>query len=117
AAIVREGMPARIARHAAMAELTWRWVDAASDRLGVALAIAAPAGSRSPTVTAVVLPPELQPAEVVKGVHARGFTIGSGYGALKDTTVRVGHMGDHTVDRLSLCLEAVEETMRALLRR
>lgn len=117
AAIVREGMSARVARHAAMAEMTWRWVDEASARLGVPLSIAAPAGARSPTVTAIVLPPELPPGDVVKGVLSRGFTIGSGYGALKDTTVRIGHMGDHTVDRLTLCLDAVEETLRALLAR
>ena len=33
--------------------------------------------------------------------------IGSGYGALKDTTIRIGHMGDHTVEGLNRLLPLV----------
>ena len=28
------------------------------------------------------------------------WSIGSGYGGLKDTTIRIGHMGDHTIGAL-----------------
>ena len=40
--------------------------------------------------------------------HGGGFTIGSGYGKNKDTTVRVGHMGDHTLAGLERCLQACD---------
>jgi len=40
--------------------------------------------------------------------------IGAGYGKLRETTFRVGHMGDHTPDRLALCLNACEEALGAL---
>jgi aspartate aminotransferase-like enzyme len=38
--------------------------------------------------------------------------IGTGYGALKEKTIRIGHMGDHSVDTLEPCLAAVERTLR-----
>ncbi len=39
----------------------------------------------------------------------RGFTIATGYGAMKEATFRIGHMGDHTLDRLELLLEILED--------
>ena len=33
-------------------------------------------------------------------MKAKGFTISAGYGSLKDSTIRIGHMGDHTVAEL-----------------
>ena len=38
----------------------------------------------------------------------RGFVIGGGYGKLKETTFRIGHMGDHTVAEEDAVLEALE---------
>jgi len=32
-----------------------------------------------------------------------GYTIGAGYGKLKDGTIRIGHMGDHTVAEWKRC--------------
>jgi aspartate aminotransferase-like enzyme len=42
---------------------------------------------------------------------ARGWTLGTGYGKLKDSTFRIGHMGDHTVDELDALLAALEEVL------
>ena len=47
------------------------------------------------------------PHDLVRAVAERGFTIGAGYGRLRDTTFRIGHMGDHTVETLENCLAAV----------
>lgn len=115
-AIVAEGLEARWARHRAMAERTWAWVGEASDRLGVGLEVLAHPGERAPTVTAVRLPPLLRPKAVVAATAARGFVIGSGYGETRETAVRVGHMGDHTLEGLDRCLEALEDAVRDLLR-
>ncbi len=41
----------------------------------------------------------------------RGFTIGGGYGKLKETAFRVGHMGDHTVAELDAVLDALGEVL------
>lgn len=110
-----ESMPARWARHAAMAAQTHRWVDERAERFGIG--ILAPAGHRSPTVTAVTVPDGLTGDDVVRAVRARGFTLGGGYGKVKARTFRVGHMGDHTPDRLARCLDATEDALAELLGR
>jgi aspartate aminotransferase-like enzyme len=45
-------------------------------------------------------------------MEARGFTIASGYGKAKDTTFRIGHMGDHTVEELDVVLGELSEVLR-----
>jgi aspartate aminotransferase-like enzyme len=65
-------------------------------------------------VTAIVTPEGVTPQAVVRGVAAHGYTIGGGYGKVKSSTVRIGHMGDHTVAGLDGCLDACGEVLRAL---
>ena len=48
--------------------------------------------------------------EAMKG---RGYTISAGYGALKDQTIRIGHMGDHTVAELDALLAVLAEVVTA----
>lgn len=107
AAIVAEGMEARWARHAEMARRTYAWVDAIAGQLGEAFRVTARAGHRSPTVTSVMLPSSMPSATVTRAVRERGYTIGTGYGKNRDTTIRIGHMGDHTVEALEKCLAVV----------
>lgn len=114
ARIAAETMEARWARHAAMASQTWRWVDDVARRRGLPIRVLAPEGERSLTVTAVSLPPEISGVAVAAEVAKRGFVIGAGYGKLRETTFRIGHMGDHTPDRLALCLDACEDALGAL---
>jgi aspartate aminotransferase-like enzyme len=106
-AIETEGIDARWARHAAMRAMTEAWCATNG------LAILATEGSRSPTVTAIRLPDGITPGAMVKAVSARGFVIGGGYGKMKDVTFRVGHMGDHTPDRLALCLAACADALHS----
>ncbi|MEO7520443.1 MAG: alanine--glyoxylate aminotransferase family protein [Gemmatimonas sp.] len=115
-AIAREGIEARWARHAAMAQYTQEWIDATSAALGVELRTIAREGVRSPTVTGIALPSNIRGEEVVAAVAARGFVIGGGYGRLKPTSIRIGHMGDHTVAGVSNCLDAVQDALRELAR-
>jgi aspartate aminotransferase-like enzyme len=114
AAIVAEGMPARWARHTRMAERTYEWVDALAARHGDALRVLARPGHRSPTVTSITLPSSLTASALLAAVAERGFTIGSGYGKNKETTVRIGHMGDHTPGGLDRCLAACDAAFDAL---
>jgi aspartate aminotransferase-like enzyme len=114
-AIVAEGMPARWARHAAMAEQTYAWVDALRARHGDALRVLAREGHRSPTITSITLPASLTASTLLKAVKERGFTIGSGYGKNKETTLRIGHMGDHTREGLARCLAACDAAFDSLL--
>jgi aspartate aminotransferase-like enzyme len=107
AAIVAEGMEARWKRHAEMARRTYAWVESIAGQLGESFRVTAREGHRSPTVTSVMLPSSLPSATVGRAVRERGYTIGAGYGKNRDTTIRIGHMGDHTVEGLERCLGVV----------
>lgn len=111
-AILAEGLDARIARHTAMRAMVEDWVAELRER-GVALAMKARAGERSPSVSCLVLPPEMNSRDVAGAMQERGFTIGRGYGQLQDSTVRIGHMGDHTPAGLADCLAALGEVLGA----
>ena len=75
------------------------------------MSVLAPEGFRSPTVTCVGLPEGTSGPSVVSAMKERGFTIGGGYGKLKETAFRVGHMGDHTVAELDSVLDALGEVL------
>jgi aspartate aminotransferase-like enzyme len=99
--IVREeGLEARYERHRRMRDLTLertaKYAKPASD----------PAHA-SCTVTALqpVKPPDAIRAEMKK----RGYALGGGYGDWKETTFRIGHMGDITVDDLNAMLDVLGE--------
>jgi predicted phosphoserine aminotransferase len=105
-----EGIEGRWARHAAMAQRTWEWVDEMRER-GIALTLPVVERFRSPTVTCIALPPGANSAPVVAELKKRGFVIGAGYGKMKDTQIRIGHMGDHTVDGLNILLDVLAEAL------
>jgi aspartate aminotransferase-like enzyme/phosphoserine phosphatase len=103
--IEAEGVERRWERHAEMAAACHRWVE---ERAGAGLGILAPAGGRSPTVTTITLPAGLDGPGVAERLAAEGFAIAPGYGKLKERTIRVGHMGDHSPGRLAVLLEALD---------
>lgn len=111
--ISAEGLERRWGRHAAMARRCADWADAMREDAGADLSILAPEGFRSPTVTCLLLPPGRTGPEVARAMKERGFVIGAGYGRLKPRSVRIGHMGDHTVEELDRVLKALEDVLRA----
>jgi aspartate aminotransferase-like enzyme len=115
--IGREGIERRWERHEQMRDATVEWVEGMDARRGVSLRVLAPEGSRSPTVSVVVLPQGMNASDVSAAIKNRGYTIGGGYGQLKDTTFRIGHMGDHTLDGLNRCLHVCEAVITELAER
>ena len=109
--IQEEGLEARWARHSAMRDRCGEWVDAMREKRGVNVSVLAPKGHRSPTVTAVRMPEGQSSIPVVADVKEQGFVIGGGYGKIKDTTFRIGHMGDHTVAEQEAVLEVLGEVL------
>ena len=107
----QEGMEARWARHRVMAEMTWNWVDTMRES-GVEIEVLAPAGFRSPAITTIRTPPGMTGPEVTKAVADRGWLVGGGYGKLKESTFRVGHMGDHTPEHVEGILDVLAEVLR-----
>jgi aspartate aminotransferase-like enzyme len=110
--IRRETIERRWERHAAMARRTWGWVDEMRDS-GLPISVLAPEGARSPTVTCITVPPNQNGGAVTAAMKSRGYVISAGYGSLKDTGIRIGHMGDHTVDELNELLDVLREVFTA----
>jgi aspartate aminotransferase-like enzyme len=111
--IATEGIEARWARHKAMAARTQEWLGKIADETGKRVANIAPLGSQSPTVSTIRLPAEISGETFTAAVAKKGIVVGSGYGKLKSSTFRIGHMGDHTLETLERCLSACSSVLRA----
>jgi aspartate aminotransferase-like enzyme len=106
-----EGMEQRWARHAEMRSLTIEWVER-QQADGINVGVFAAEDHRSPTVTCISVPEGGSGPEVVSAMKARGWLIGGGYSRLKETTIRIGHMGDHQPDVLADLLDDLEKVIR-----
>lgn len=104
------GIEPRWERHRAMRERVEQWVDDKSATLG--LGFLPVQDRRSWTVSCVTLPDGKNGRSVAQQCRERGWTIGSGYGDLKEKTIRIGHMGDHTPDGVDQVLAVLEEVLR-----
>ena len=111
--IAEEGLEARWARHKAMAARTQEWITKVSAETGKKLVNIAPLGSQSPTVSTIKLPSDVPADAFTSAVSKRGIVVGTGYGKLKSTTFRIGHMGDHTMESLERCLAACSSVLRS----
>jgi aspartate aminotransferase-like enzyme len=104
--VAAEGVETRWARHESMARRTWGWVDEQIQH-GVDIRVFAPAGYRSLGVTCITMPPGKSGSQVAAAMRAQGFVIATGYGSMRDDMIRIGHMGEHTVDEVEAVLEAL----------
>ncbi|MEO0651990.1 MAG: aminotransferase class V-fold PLP-dependent enzyme [Planctomycetota bacterium] len=95
---------ARFERHARMRARTL----AAADALG--LRPIASVEDCSPTVSCLDLGGREVPALLAR-MRTRGFELGAGYGDLKSSAIRIGHMGDHSEQELEALLEALAEAL------
>ena len=100
------GVEARWRRHDAMRRRVESW----SAETGVAYL--PQEGRRSWTVSCLKLPEGKRAKDVVGALKEQGWTIGAGYGALKESTIRIGHMGDHTVAALDELLALIAQVLR-----
>jgi aspartate aminotransferase-like enzyme len=85
--MLAEGLPARHARHRALAALCQQW---ARQRF----ALFAEEGFASDTLTCVANTRGISVAELNKELGRQAATISNGYGDLKEKTFRIAHMGD-----------------------
>lgn len=109
ATIVEEGVEARWDRHARLARTTSAW----AARCGLEFASAS--GVRSPTVSCLRPPNGIAAPTLVERAAARGFTLGGGYGPWKQSTFRIGHMGEVRDDDLADLLAVLEEEIAACI--
>lgn len=102
--IRKETLPARFERHRRMRDIT-------IERTAKFTTLATDRAQASVTVSA--LKPVRNPEELRSAMKQRGFTLGGGYGQWKDSTFRIGHMGDISVESLNAMLDVLEEVARA----
>jgi len=99
-----ETLPARFERHRRMRDLT-------IERTARFAKLAADREFASATVTA--LSPVKTPEAIRAEMKKRGYTLGGGYGEWKDSTFRIGHMGDIPLESLTAMLDELEEVAKA----
>jgi predicted phosphoserine aminotransferase len=102
--ILAEGLEARWARHAQMADRTRAWA------LSRGFGLFAQEGYRSNTVTAVDNREKgINVDDMAKFMSGKGFSMDKGYGDIKGKTFRIAHMGDMTPDILEEILAGLDE--------
>jgi predicted phosphoserine aminotransferase len=99
--ILAEGLQARFARHARMADLAQTW---AESRFG----LFARAGFRSKTVTTLTNTRGINVIDLSAHLARAGMAIANGYGPLKGKTFRIGHMGEITPDDVAALLAEID---------
>jgi predicted phosphoserine aminotransferase len=111
ARIVEEGgVEARWQRHQRMREMVENWVDEQGGRRG--FRFLPREGRRSWTVSCLRVPEGINGREIARTMLDAGWIIGSGYGELKQSTIRIGHMGDHSTTGLEEVLAQLENAVR-----
>lgn len=99
------GIEARWQRHDSMRAAVERWEENEGRDLGFAFLPVA--RRRSWAVSCLKVPVGTHGRSLAKELEKNGFFIGSGYGMLKDETIRIGHIGDHSVDEVLALLDAI----------
>ncbi len=101
-----EGLEQRWMRHRKMREVTMERTSAYARPM-------VEAAHASPTVSALQ-PITHAPAAILAAMKARGYTLGSGYGKWKESTFRIGHMGDISLQSLEAMLDDLAKVISEL---
>ena len=108
AAVEKETPDARYARHAAMMRSCTSWAKRVQAS-GAEISLTARDGTYSPSVTCIRVK---ENGPVLRAMRERGFELGGGQAELSKTSIRVGHMGDHTVGGVEAMLAVLEDVLR-----
>jgi len=103
--MLAEGLENRFARHAAMAKRTQSWA------IEHGMNPMTPEPYRSKTVSTIQNSHGWDVSALNKFLLQRGMRIANGYGAWKDKTIRIAHMGEIQMSDVETLLAAFEEFM------
>jgi predicted phosphoserine aminotransferase len=104
--ILAEGLEARFARHAKMAKRIQDWA------LERGFGLYAAEGYRSHTVTTVENTHNIDIAALNAHLLKQDMRIANGYGALKNKTFRIAHMGELQMSDIETLLRAIDTFMK-----
>ncbi|MCA9000394.1 MAG: alanine--glyoxylate aminotransferase family protein [Planctomycetes bacterium] len=99
-----EAWAARFAKHARMQQRTIEW----AAKHGLTLL---PTEREASPCVSCIQSGEIHVPDLIAGLAKLGFTLGNGYGKLKNLTFRIGHMGDHTEEGLEALLAAADQVL------
>ena len=102
--MLEEGPKGRYERHLAMAEYTRKWAKEHFEMFPEP-------GYESVTVSTIKNTQGKNIAELNKALATREYQIANGYGALKEKTFRIGHMGEWTPDEIKALLWHIDEIL------
>ncbi len=102
--MMAEGLEARFARHAHMADRVRSWAQAKFD-------LFAEAGYRSQTMTCVSNTRAIDVKALNGFLKSKGMQISDGYGPLKGQTFRIAHMGEIQLQDVEEVLALIDEFM------
>lgn len=102
--ILKEGMQARYKRHQEMADMVRNWADKKLH------GVLPEEGYRSNSI-GVLNKGDMDFDSFNSKLKAKGFEISNGYGDVKETTFRIGHMGDIQPAGLKQLLSAMDEIL------
>ena len=105
--ILAEGMAARYRRHEEMAKMVEDWANKKMNGLFPE------EGFRSKTI-GVINRGDLDFDAFHTALKAKGYEISNGYGEVKGSTFRIGHMGDTTPAMLKKLLAAMDEVLEEM---
>ena len=105
--ILEEGMAARYRRHDEMAKMVEDWAEKNMNGL------LPEKGYRSKTI-GVINRGELDFDAFHSALKAKGYEISNGYGEVKSSTFRIGHMGDVTPEKLKRLFSAMDEVLEEM---
>lgn len=103
---IKEGSAQRYQRHQDLAEVARKW---AMKRFG----LYAEQGYRSNTIS-VIESGRFDFATFDKKLKEKGFEISPGYGKVKESSFRIGHMGDLTVKDMNDLVHVMDEIMEGM---
>lgn len=102
--ILEEGLDQRYERHLLMAKEVRTWAKEKFELFPDERYL-------SHTLTAIKNTRNIDVAALNKSLGEKGYLISNGYGALKDKTFRIAHMGDYTLDHIQQLLETINEIL------
>lgn len=103
--ILKEGVANRHKRHHDLAERVRGW---GLNRFG----LFAEEGYESDSLTVFNVTPEWSTKKVNAFLEANNYVIGAGYGKIKDSTFRIAHMGNATMDQINELLGLIDTSLK-----
>lgn len=99
-----ETLDARWSRHRAMRQRVEAWVESQH-----AVTLVAPTGRRADTVSVLTMPAGRSALELVTELARDGWQVATGRGDDADEVIRIGHMGDVSVEQLDALLDRLSQ--------